>query len=79
MAVTRVRTLFATIPDDHPWRIANDSPVWLKPRRTIYFLTRRQNGRREELETESGRLRTWKAREAAEKALTQLENKGLTR
>jgi hypothetical protein len=51
------------------WRLANDSPCWLQPRRHIYFLTRTVNGRREDMLTPSGRLRTWETSDAANKFL----------
>jgi hypothetical protein len=54
------------------WEVANDSPVWLKPRRTIYFLTRCINGKREYLDDRLGRLRTWQTRAAADKVRKRL-------
>jgi hypothetical protein len=51
-----------------PWRWAVDSPVWLKPRRTVYFLTREVEGRTEYLNNSIGRLHTWKTQEVVKKA-----------
>lgn len=48
------------------WQVANDTPVWMRPRRTIYFLVRTgANGRMEYLRDKRGRLRTWQTRDAA--------------
>lgn len=61
-------------PND--WRVVNDSPVWLKPRRTVYYLSRTVNGKREDLEDKAGRLRTWRTREQAQAALSRLLKAG---
>ena len=61
-----------TNPLDHDWQLCCDSPCWLKPRRTLYFLSRTVNGKREDLEDKRGRLRTWRTVEGAQKKLRAL-------
>lgn len=50
-----------------PWEWAVDSPVWLKPRRTLYFLIRRSDshGAMEYRRDKIGRLITYRTREQA--------------
>lgn len=46
------------------WEWANDSPVWLKPRRTVYFLIRRHgNGDTEYRKNKRGHVITYRTRE----------------
>jgi len=48
------------------WQVWNDTPIWLKPRRTVYFIARNDaDGNREDYRDKAGRLRTWRTREAA--------------
>jgi hypothetical protein len=55
------------------WTYGNDSPVWLKPRRHVFFIYKvLDNGDREYLNDKRGRLRTWRTREAVIKALRKL-------
>jgi hypothetical protein len=55
------------------WEWGNDTPVWLKPRRTVYFIYRLQEGgNREYLRDKRGHLRTWRSQEAVEVALRKL-------
>ena len=54
------------------WTWGNDTPVWLKPRRTVYFIFRRIDGNTEYLRDKRGRVRTWRSQEAVKKALNQL-------
>ena len=54
------------------WTWGNDSPVWLKPRRTVYFIFRRIDGTTEYLRDKRGRVRMWRSQEAVKKALNQL-------
>lgn len=52
------------------YHVRNDSPVWLKPRRTVYFITNGWAG--PAVTTPTGRYRTWRTREAAGKACDRL-------
>jgi hypothetical protein len=64
---------YAAYYAERDWQIGNDSPVWLKPRRHIYFLHRTNaNGDKEYVETPTGKLRTWRTKEAAERFLFKL-------
>ena len=55
-----------TSDSDKPWRWANDSPVWLKPRRTVYFLVRDgDDGRTEYRTNKRGHVITYRDREQA--------------
>ena len=47
------------------WEYANDSPVWLKPRRTLYFLVRRTDNGVEYRNNKRGNLITYRDREQA--------------
>lgn len=47
------------------WEWANDSPVWLKPRRTVYFLIKRVGGRVVYRGDKRGRVITYSTREQA--------------
>ena len=55
-----------------PWEWGNDTPVWLKPRRTIYFIYRRNNGDTVYLNDKRGRLRQWRSADTVKKALARL-------
>lgn len=58
------------------WTWGNDTPVWLTPRRTVYFIFRRPSyGGTEFLRSKSGRLRTWRSQEAVRAALRKLTRK----
>jgi hypothetical protein len=55
------------------WTWGNDTPVWLTPRRTIYFIyCRAEGGGIEYLRNKQGRLRTWRSQEAVKAALESL-------
>jgi hypothetical protein len=54
------------------WTWGNDTPLWLKPRRTVYFIFRRIQGNTEYLRDKRGRMRMWRSQEAVKKALNQL-------
>lgn len=60
----------STSPKNVPeeWRIANDSPAWLKGR-TVWFIVR---GRTEILCDKAGRRRFFSSRDAAARALWKL-------
>lgn len=62
------------------WHIANDTPVWFKPRRTVWFIVRHHptNGS-EVLTDKAGRRRYFKERDAALRALAKLEDSQLPR
>jgi hypothetical protein len=53
------------------WRIVNDTPCWTRSRRTIWFLFRFVDGEPEYLQTPTGKLRTWRSREAADNFLAK--------
>ena len=53
------------------WMWGNDSPVWLKPRRTVYFIFRRIDGNTEYLRDKRGRVRMWRSQKAVKKSLKQ--------
>lgn len=53
------------------WMIGNDSPCWMKPG-IYHFAYREKNGKTEYLLTPTGKIKTWKTREAAEKAVKKL-------
>ena len=55
------------------WTWGNDTPPWLKPRRTVYFIFRRIQGNVEFLGDKHGRMRRWRSQEAVKKALEQFE------
>ena len=59
--------------NDTDWTWGNDTPVWLKPRRTVYFVFRRIHGNVEFLRGKRGRVRIWRSREAVKDALCQLD------
>jgi len=62
-------------PDDE-WTWGNDTPVWMKPRRTVYFIYRQAlGGGLEYLNDKRGRLRTWKSQETVKEALAKLLKK----
>jgi hypothetical protein len=53
-----------------PWTWGVDSPCWLKPRRTLFFIYRRlPNGDTEYLNDKRGRLRTWATQKEVEAQL----------
>ena len=54
------------------WTWGNDTPLWLKPRRTVYFIFRRIDGNTEYLRDKRGRVRMWRSQMAVKKALNQL-------
>jgi hypothetical protein len=57
----------------HDWTWGNDTPVWLTPRRTVYFIYRRaEGGGTEYLRDKRGRLRIWRSPEAVKAALARL-------
>ena len=56
------------------WTWGNDTPVWRKPRRTVYFIFRRVCGNVEYLRDKRGRLRTWRSQAAVKKALQNLRH-----
>lgn len=60
---------------DYDWQWAVDSPCWLKPRRTVYFILRCHNGQLEYQETPTGRIREWKTREAVISVLKKLQKR----
>lgn len=47
------------------WEWANDSPVWLNPRRTVYFLIKRVGDQIVYREDKRGRVITYPTREQA--------------
>jgi hypothetical protein len=47
------------------WEWANNSPVWMKPRRTVYFLIRYVNDVMEYRNNKRGHLITYRTREQA--------------
>jgi hypothetical protein len=51
------------------WQVCNDTPVWFKPRRTVYFIMR--NG--EIINKSNGHRRFFKTREAAERAMERMQ------
>lgn len=53
-----------------PWMVKNDTPVWMKPRRTVYFLARGNDG--EQYEDCRGRVRNWRTLEQAQVACDRL-------
>ena len=57
---------------DNDWTWGNDSPVWLNPRRTIYFIFRVLHGNVEYLRGKSGRMDNVPSQEAVKKALKKL-------
>ncbi len=54
------------------WTWGNDTPVWLTPRRTIYFIFRRIDGKAEFLKDKRGRMRKWYSQNAVKAALANL-------
>lgn len=68
-----------------PWQWANDSPVWLKPRRTVYFLVRHVGDNHEDWTTgtveyredKRGRLIMYSSREQAIRMQDKLNAKEL--
>lgn len=59
------------------WQWANDTPVWLKPRRTLYFLVRRTKNGTEYRNDKRGRLITYRSREQAIRVQDRLNAKGV--
>lgn len=51
------------------WMWGNDTPVWMEPRRTVYFIYRRTPQGVEYYRGKQGRVRTWRSAEAVKKAL----------
>jgi hypothetical protein len=67
MRFTTVRLL-----RDDDWTYGNDTPVWQKPRRTVWFVYRRISGGTEYLQDKRGRLRTFRTYAGALRALRKL-------
>jgi hypothetical protein len=70
---TRPRNAFGFLTGyaERDWQIGNCTPCWTK--RHIYFLHRTNaNGDKEYVETPTGKLRTWRTKEAAERYLCKL-------
>jgi len=70
---------------DMPWTVANDTPVWLKPRRTVYFLHRwkgvtdpsnLRGCEEEQFEDKAGRIRTWRTSAEAQRKCDALNMNG---
>lgn len=57
------------------WTWGNDTPVWMSPRRTVYFIFRRIDGKAEFLTDKRGRMRRWYSQEAVKTALANLTRK----
>jgi hypothetical protein len=57
------------------WTWGNDTPVWLKPPRTIYFILRRTHGKVEFLKDRRGLMRRWYSQKAVKAALANLTRK----
>jgi hypothetical protein len=60
------------------WTWGNDTPVWMSPRRTVYFIYRRaEGGGTEYLQDKRGigngpNIRFWKSAAAVKKALAKV-------
>jgi len=55
------------------WTWGNDTPVWMNPRRTVYFIYRRaEGGGTEYLRDMRGNIRFWKSAAAVKKALAKV-------
>jgi hypothetical protein len=55
------------------WTWGNNTPVWLTPRRTVYFIYRRTaDGGTEYLLDKRGRMRAWRSQQAVKAALKRL-------
>src|SRR3990172_7144393 len=62
------------------WQVGNDSPVWLNPRRIVWFLYRYlPSGPREDFCDRAGRLRTFKSNADAQAKADALNYRELTR
>ncbi|MEK7105776.1 MAG: hypothetical protein AAB895_00275 [Patescibacteria group bacterium] len=57
---------------DYGLSVSNDTPVWKKDRKSVYFITRQVGLDIRYLKTKAGRLRTWTTREKAEAVLGKL-------
>lgn len=56
-----------------PWEWANDSPVWLSPRRAVYFLVRHHsNCSTEYRKNKRGHVITYRTREQAIRTMERL-------
>jgi hypothetical protein len=54
------------------WEWANDSPIWLKPRRTVYFLIRHTDGEVEYRRSKRNSVITYATREQATRMAEKL-------
>ena len=61
-----------------PWEYANDSPVWLRPRRTVYFVVRHYDNEVEYRNDKRGRLITYRTREQAIAMVDKLNRRAQT-
>lgn len=61
-----------------PYRVANDSPAWLTPRRLVFFLVRGygREATGTDLRDARGRVRTWRTHEAAQRVADRLNARG---
>ncbi len=56
------------------WHVGCDSPVWLKPRRTVYFVWRDAGRGREVATSPTGRTRHFRSFEAAKRVCGKLNH-----
>lgn len=63
---------------DYGLRIADDSPVWMKPQKTVWFIIRQIGTEVRYLKSKAGRLRTWGSAEKAKIALGKLPENTLS-
>jgi hypothetical protein len=55
------------------WTWGNDTPEWMKPCRTVYFIYRRtEDGGTEYLRDKRSNIRFWKSAGAVKKALAKV-------